>query len=92
MSFSTITMKQWRDKVQAELKGADPDSLYKQQLSGIVVKTVYTEADRPSDSTPLYRSDRGWTRRQRIANFNEAANKQILADRLVDLTISASFS
>ncbi len=80
MSFPTTTMQQWNEKVSNELKGADPSSIHRKQLSGIVTKTLYTLEDRPNNFG-VHRSNEGWKRRQRVAHASVIdCNKQILED------------
>jgi methylmalonyl-CoA mutase len=81
MSFSTITHSEWIEKVRLELKGEDPAQLHKKKLSGLPVKTLYTEDDVGSGKGHVVRDSRGWKRRQRITNLSVVdANKQMLVD------------
>ena len=81
MSFSNTTQQDWQDKVRQELKGTDPQSLYKTQLSNVVLKTLYTEADLPEQPSKASKNTRGW-RRGQVVNVPpvDIANKYMLKD------------
>ena len=45
MAFDTPTLKDWHTAASRDLKGADPDTLARENADGILLKPLYTEAD-----------------------------------------------
>ncbi len=79
-SFDSVSAKQWKQKIQVDLKGADyNEALIYKSLEGIDVKPFYNQEDL-SDSTPISQSSSSWKNSIKI-EVNEAiqGNQQALA-------------
>ncbi|GHC53874.1 methylmalonyl-CoA mutase subunit beta [Ulvibacter litoralis] len=65
--FEPVTSKQWKQKIQADLKGADyNETLVWQSLEGIHVKPIYHADDFEADFTPIPGHPKKWNIAQAV--------------------------
>ncbi|MEM7085405.1 MAG: methylmalonyl-CoA mutase subunit beta [Bacteroidota bacterium] len=78
--FEAVSAKQWKQKIQFDLKGADyNDTLVWQSLEGIHVKPFYHQDDFPNDFLPIPGQPSQWNIGQFIfIDAPEIANKLAL--------------
>ncbi|MFP2994492.1 methylmalonyl-CoA mutase subunit beta [Spongiivirga sp. MCCC 1A20706] len=77
--FEAVSLKQWKQKIQVDLKGLDyNDSLVWKTNEGIDVKPAYHQ-DGLSDTIPNLKTSKGWSITQHIYVLNtEQSNKNAL--------------
>ena len=56
--FNTVSAKEWKQKIQSELKGKDYNNLLTQTAENIIVKPFYHQEDLPKYLAP--NADRNW--------------------------------
>jgi len=81
--FSEVSAKEWKQKIQADLKGADYNStLVWQSLEGIHVKPFYHEDDFPNGFQSLPESPKHWSVVQTVYIDDESIANNLALDSI----------
>ncbi|RMA64838.1 methylmalonyl-CoA mutase subunit beta [Ulvibacter antarcticus] len=81
--FDTVSAKQWKQKIQVDLKGADyNDTLIWQSLEGINVKPFYHNDDQKADYSTIPGQPLNWNIAQQIFIDDEKIANRLTLDSL----------
>jgi len=81
--FSPVSAKQWKQKIQADLKGADyNETLVWQSIEGIHVKPFYHQDDFNKDFSPIPGHPKTWKIAQNVFIDNEIIANKLALDAI----------
>ncbi len=81
--FDPVSSKQWKQKIQAELKGADyNDTLVWQSLEGINIRPFYHQDDMPEEVIPVPGVPNSWNVIQHVFIDDETISKNLIDEAL----------
>ncbi len=81
--FNPVSAKQWKQKIQMELKGADyNDSLIWQSLEGIHVRPFYHQDDFTEDAAPIPGAPSQWNILQQVYLDDPIISHRLIKDAL----------